>query len=370
MKLIDPHVHLRDWNQAHKETMEHAFDVAWKCGISALFEMPNTDPPLTTPEAVRRRIGDADRARAALDGHAPYHALYIGLTEDTAQVESAVRTHAELFPRVIGFKLYAGHSTGRMGVIASRAQHAIWRTLAEAGYRGVVAVHAEREDLLRSDLWDPEHPASHSRARPPIAEIASVQTQIAFAEAVDFRGTLHICHVTTPEVLEMIGRERSAMPFRLTAGVTPHHALLDTDRVTASAAPEAQARLMVNPPLRDPERRSEVLNRLLAGGADWIESDHAPHTLEEKRTGTCGLPGLPAFRLLADVLRHRLTPDTAASLCGERVVEVFDIDVRQIPENPYADEPWPELGEPALRSVWESVATEYPWDPYAPLISP
>ena len=46
--MIDPHVHLRDWNQAKKETLRHGLGVAWRAGLDGVFEMPNTDPPLTS----------------------------------------------------------------------------------------------------------------------------------------------------------------------------------------------------------------------------------------------------------------------------------------------------------------------------------
>ncbi len=47
--MIDPHVHLRDWDQAGKETLRHGLSVAWRAGLDGVFEMPNTDPPLTSP---------------------------------------------------------------------------------------------------------------------------------------------------------------------------------------------------------------------------------------------------------------------------------------------------------------------------------
>ena len=64
--MIDPHVHLRDWNQSGKETLRHGLSVAWRAGLDAVFEMPNTDPPLTTEEAIKRRIADADSVLASL----------------------------------------------------------------------------------------------------------------------------------------------------------------------------------------------------------------------------------------------------------------------------------------------------------------
>ena len=55
--MIDPHVHLRDWNESYKETILHGLETAWECGIDVLFDMPNTSPALTGRESVLRRIG-------------------------------------------------------------------------------------------------------------------------------------------------------------------------------------------------------------------------------------------------------------------------------------------------------------------------
>ncbi len=380
MLLIDPHVHLRDWEQSHKETLIHAFQVAWRCGISALFEMPNTAPALTTREMAERRIADADRAaelvaaaaqtdatdaadaaisadaatsaNAATSHAAPFHGLYLGLTADPDQVRHVVSAQGSLFPRVVGFKLYAGHSTGRMGVVTTAEQLSVWRTLSYANYRGVVAVHAEREDLVYPERFSLAAPPTHSDARPPLAEVTSVQTQIAFAEATGFRGTLHIVHVTCPETLELIARERDSLPFTLTAAVTPHHIWLDTSHAR-------DVGFLVNPPLRDPERRAALAQCLYSDALvpTWIESDHAPHTWEEKGAGACGLPGLLAMRQLADEVHRQLPPARAQALTGEAVLEAFGIESSLIPANPHAEHP---LSPPAIAKL----AAEYPWDPY------
>ena len=85
---------------------------------------------------------------------------------DAVGIGSVLATlHRELFPRVIGFKLYAGHSTGRMGVTDVAGQVGIWKALSTHGYRGVVAVHAEREDLLRLARSYPASPAARQGGR-------------------------------------------------------------------------------------------------------------------------------------------------------------------------------------------------------------
>ena len=95
--MIDPHVHLRDWSQKSKETLRHGLSVAWRAGLDAVFEMPNTDPPLTTRVAILRRIEEADAALASL--RVPlFHGLYAGLTASPPQIEEAVAGMAGAFP--------------------------------------------------------------------------------------------------------------------------------------------------------------------------------------------------------------------------------------------------------------------------------
>ncbi len=379
--MIDPHVHLRDWNQKQKETLKHAFTVAWRAGIVALFEMPNTDPPLTAEETILRRIADADAARRALRRTARpdadiFHGLYAGITADARQLSRIVALQRRLFPRVVGLKFYAGHSTGRMGVVSLQEQRGVWSVLAGESYTGVVAIHAETEELLRPERYDPSTPRSHSRARPPEAEIDSIHRHIDLARAAGFQGSIHFCHVSTPEGIDAIAaargaaalhdtaaREgevqkdaarasaaRDAIPFRLRAGVTPQHLLLNEEVARRSPHPE----WLVNPPLRDEERRWALRERLLAGKFDWIESDHAPHTFHDKLGGAAGLPGLPAFRLLRDRLLEEVGPEETERLTHQSVVDAFGIDGALFPGNDNSTIPYDFEGE----------ARAYPWNPY------
>ncbi|MDA3950197.1 MAG: dihydroorotase [Spirochaeta sp.] len=347
--MIDPHVHVRDWAQREKETIAHAAALAWRVGLSGLFEMPNTDPPLTTGDAIVRRIADADAALEAASVPL-FHGLYGGITADPRQLAEVVAAHAKLFPRVVGLKLYAGHSTGNMGVVTAGEQERVWNTLGRLNYRGVVAVHAETEALLEPHRWDPAHPISHGHARPPAAEEHSVAQQIRLATAAGFQGALHICHVTTPEALELIVATRGHLSFHVRVGVTPHHLILNESVASRSAIPEWR----VNPPLRDVARVRNLRERLYNGEIDWIESDHAPHTWKDKCDGAAGLPGIPAFRVIRDRLRIDLGVRRAHELCHSAVVDAFGIDPDLFPANPHAGGHWD----------YNSAAAEYPWNPY------
>ena len=334
--IIDPHVHLRDWEQSDKETILHGLETARLCGVGAVFDMPNTMPTLTDGEAVMRRLDDAQAAAEELQrrmaGPAPFYALYAGLTSDPKQIEEVVGLHERFAPKIAGLKLFAGRSTGDLAIVETERQRVVWRTLAQLGYGGVVAVHGEKEGLFSPGRFNPEKPASHSCARPEEAEEASVGDQLRFAEEAGFEGNLHVCHVSTPGALEKIRRAKDRInSFSLTCGATPHHLLLNVTRI-----PEGPEGLLfkVNPPLRSPESRSVLFQALIEGTVDWIESDHAPHTPADKYENfASGIPSLCAWPLLlkkiaeTGVSRSRMARITAGA-----VLEVFGIGSERIPD--------------------------------------
>ena len=311
--ILDPHVHLRDWQQAHKETIYHAFGLSSQLGIGGLIEMPNTSPPLTARETVEQRVDlasvAADRLRTE-GARPPYYAMHIGLARNSGQVREAVALQREFFPVIAGLKMYAGQSTGQMGIVAGSAQHQVYAAIAEENYDGVLVVHCEAEELIDNRLFDPAEPQSHSLARPADAELRSIEQQLALAEAVDFRGRLHIAHISTPEGVEVVAAARR-LGRRISCGATPQHCLLS---LRWQEKLEAQERgrgnlLKVNPPLRDEARRGRLWRQLLAGKIDWLESDHAPHAPEEKLPRyndsaiASGIPGLSGIYLLYFLLK-------------------------------------------------------------------
>lgn len=258
-----------------------------RCGIDTFFDMPNTNPPITSLALAEKRLMDGEKAEKELKRKGKdvrYH-LYLGLTADEGQIEEMTKAYSSLFPRVVGLKLFASHSTGNMGIVEEEEQKRIWKTLSSLGYKGVVAVHAEKTSLFTQS-------PVHSLSRPAISEEESVKDQIAFASLSHFKGTLHIAHVSTKGALEEIERARKEGNIKITCGVTPHHALLSQERENGI--------LKMNPPLRSEEDRSTIYKALLDGRIDWIESDHAPHTLQDKLDGKCGIPG---FEGMARILR-------------------------------------------------------------------
>ena len=335
---IDPHVHCRDGKQSYKETIAHALSIAERAGFTALFDMPNTDPPIFTFQQVKERIELANKAKSPV-----WNGLYVGLTADREQITEAIAAHDSL-PQVVGFKLFAGHSIGNLGVIKEKEQQIIYETLAELGYKGVLAVHCEKESLLKPHLWNPLQPSSHAAARPPSAEVESVKDQIAFAQDVDFKGTLHIAHISVPESVDIVQKEKKNM--HITCGVTPHHCLFGSEML------ERKDGLLykVNPPLRIRSMAEQMLDYLKEGNIDWIETDHAPHTLDEKQKDPylSGIPGLVFYPRFIEFLRKQMSNAMIKKVTFDNIINTFGINLNQRDAVPAMD-----------------LAGEYPFDVYS-----
>src|SRR3989338_2810970 len=103
---IDSHVHLRDFKQKHKETIAHGLEVARDSGVDAVFDMPNTDPVVIDEKTAAERINLADSSGV----NDFFYGVFLGVTSNPEQIKGAVDAYRKLFPRVVGIKLYAGHS--------------------------------------------------------------------------------------------------------------------------------------------------------------------------------------------------------------------------------------------------------------------
>jgi len=279
---IDPHVHCRDWGESYKATIGSIVARALLKGIYAVFDMPNTDPPILVIEDARKRLRTAEA-----QGVLKHYFLYIAATPDHEQLESAIKAYEEL-DRVVGMKMY----TAPMKGLEARSvveQRLVYRVLSSAGYRGVLAVHCEKYELFSEGMWDPGKPYTWNLARPPEAEVECVRNQILLAREEGFKGTLYFVHISLPESISIIkgAKEEGA---NIALGVTPHHLIFDTDHMRT---PESVV-LKVNPPIRAREAVAMLRRMASSGLVDFLETDHAPHASWEK----AGPPYLSGIRSL------------------------------------------------------------------------
>jgi len=314
MPYIDPHVHCRDGKQSYKETIKHTFQVADAQGIKKIFDMPNTDPPITTEEHIKERI------RLVSEERINDYFVWIGVTANADQLAEAVKCHAN-YKNVIGLKMFAGKSVGDLTVAGKDDQKRVYEILQGFNYQGVIAVHCEKESLLKADLWDPKDPITHSKSRPKEAEIESVRDQIELVKSAGFSGTLHICHITSAEAVGLVKAARS--DISITCGATPHHILWDDEMQNR---PDGLLYKM-NPPLRDKSDVEGLRRCLVEGKIDWIETDYAPHQVGEKMFPPY-MSGYPSLCLYKDFIENflpsfGLNEDLIQKMTYGNIIKVF-----------------------------------------------
>lgn len=281
---IDPHVHFRDEEQNYKETITHGLLLAREQGADIVFDMPNTAKPIISGADVERRLAlvpPTEKER---------YFLFVGATADEKQLKEAAAL-VKNTKEVIGIKLFAGKSVGDLAVTDENSQKKIYEILSQVHYDGVLAVHCEKEKFIKN-IFNPKEPFSHCLSRPKIAEIESVKDQIRFASETGFSGTLHVCHISCRESLELV--EQARPKIKITCGVTPHHLMWSENKFKEPAG----LLYKTNPPLRSEEDVQALRQYLKQGKIDWIETDHAPHAIGEKLFGDypSGFPSLYLYR--------------------------------------------------------------------------
>lgn len=312
---IDPHAHCRDEEQRDKATIAGVFTLAHSQGVDMIFDMPNTARPVTNRERIYERLFLVPKNQKK------YYRLYAGLTGSEEQIEEAVWCYNCIF-QVVGFKMFAGRSVGDLSVVEVNDQRMVYHWLAERKFRGVLAVHCEKEVFLKPKLWDPSNPISHTWARPMKAEVESVRDQIRLAIEEGYSGRLHICHVSCPESVALINEAR-VVGLRISCGATPHHLMWNESMMNG---PDGLVYKM-NPPLRPELAVLQLRKQLLAGMIDMIETDHAPHTPTEKQPPQC-LSGYPSLELYSKFVTEflpglGLSQTQIKALTCDNILKVF-----------------------------------------------
>ena len=279
--IIDTQVHFREPGNEHKEDLESGTRAAVMGGVTAVFEMPNTNPLTTTAEALADKLERAD-GRAWCD-----YAFYVGATPDNAESLGDL----ENLPGCCGIKIFMGSSTGSLLV----PDDASLRHVLE-NCRRRVAVHAEDEERLkeRSHIAaEVAHPRAHPEWRDVETAFNATRRLISIAE--DLRRRVHVLHLTTEEEAAYLADHKDVASVE----VTPQHLTLEApdcyDRLEAFA--------QMNPPIREARHREDLWRAIANGVVDVIGSDHAPHTREEKSQAYPATPsGIPGVQTLLPLM--------------------------------------------------------------------
>jgi len=306
--IIDTHVHFREPGNLEKEDMESGSRAAVLGGVTAVFEMPNTNPPATT------RLHLEDKLKRAASRMHCDHAFYVGASGENIGALSEL----ERLPGVAGVKAFLGSSTGSLLL---DKEDAILAALKSGRRR--MAVHSEDEARLRAraKLAMPGDPSTHPLWRDVETARLSTMRVLKLARAAGRR--LHVLHVTTAEELPLIADARDLATVE---AAVPHLTL---------AAPECYERLgtyaQINPPIRDARHRDALWQAVREGLIDVVGSDHAPHTRADKEgiypQTASGLTGVQTLAtvMLDHVNAGRLSLERFADLTSAGPARVFGI---------------------------------------------
>ncbi len=274
--FVDVHAHLRDPGFPEKETLETGSVAAAAGGFTTICCMPNTMPPLDTPERIRELV---ERARSL-----PVRIFPIGTISRGRRGEELADLVGMAEAGAIGFS-DDGDST-RSARVMRQALQLSWLL------GRPIMVHCEDPTLSAGGVMH-EGGVSQQLGLPGIPAAAE---EIVLARDLELArltgGWLHVLHLTTARGLMLVRRAKRE-GNRVTVEVTPHHLLMTDEWVAgirrfagemkpfpAGPCPDPNAK--VNPPLR-PEADALALRAGLRDGTiDLIATDHAPHHEQDK----------------------------------------------------------------------------------------
>ena len=287
--FIDIHTHLREPGREDKETIATGTRAAAAGGFTAVCAMPNTDPVNDTA-GITRAIVERARAEGAVRVY-PIGAITRGqMGEELAEYGDLKEAGCVAF------------SDDGKPVASARVMR---RALEYAKAFDLAIIDHCEEPTLAERACMNEGPVSTVlglRGQPAAGEAIMVERDVLLAELVG--GRVHIAHLSAAASVDAVRRGK-ARGVRVTAEVTPHHLFL-TDEAVRETGYDTNTKM--NPPLRSEADREAVLAGLQDGTIDCIATDHAPHTVDDKKVeydhAANGVVGL----------------ETAVALCLDRLV--------------------------------------------------
>ncbi|MFT5585571.1 MAG: dihydroorotase [Cognaticolwellia sp.] len=347
--VIDTQVHFREPGLTHKEDLNTGTAGAALGGVTAVFEMPNTNPSTLTAEDMAYKVARG-RASAWTD-----FAFFMGAAAENVNELREL----ELTEGCCGVKIFMGSSTGSLLVDDPEVLEAVLRQ-----GRRRVAVHCEDEARLtaRKPLLDKPDvgPADHPYWRDE--QTALIATKRLLEVAARVGRPVHVLHVTTAEEMAFLAQHKDIC----TVEVLPQHLTL--------TAPECYERLgtyaQMNPPIRSARHQEAIWAAVNSGVVDVLGSDHAPHTKEEKARpypkSPSGMPGVQTMLplMLEHVYQGKLSFERLIDLTSAGPLRIYNLrDKGRIALGYHADFTLVDLD--AVRVIEEDwIASRCGWSPF------
>lgn len=267
--LVDVHVHLREPGFTYKETIQTGSEAAARGGFTTICAMPNTNP---VPDTVEK----FEELQALIKKDAVVKVLHYAPITTGLKSDELVDQ-----PGLLAAGAFAFTNDG----VGVQTAGTMYLAMVEAAKNNTAIVaHTEDDSLLFGGVMH-EGKISEKLNLPgilSITEASQIARDVLLSEATGAH--YHVCHVSTKESVRVI-RDAKKAGIHVTAEVTPHHLLLSEEDI-----PSDTAIYKMNPPLRGTDDREALIEGLLDGTIDFIATDHAPHSAEEKSGSMVGAP--------------------------------------------------------------------------------
>ena len=312
--VIDDHVHFRQPGLTQKADISSESRAAAAGGVTTFFDMPNTVPQTTTPEALEEKF-----AIAASDSVVNYSFFY-GATNDNINTFDTLDVH-----RIPGIKLFMGSSTGNMLVDKRQALDRIFSMS-----RLPIMTHCEDTAIINRNMAeakrlygdDPDvthHPEIRSR------EACLECTRLAVELAKEHNAKLHVAHISTKEELELFSPADADITAEAVIG---HLVFSDEDYQRLGT------RIKVNPSIKGVADREAIRHALSDGRISVVGTDHAPHLPCDKKGGAAkAASGMPSIQysllsMLELVDEGVLTMERLVELMCHNPARIFGVSKR------------------------------------------
>ncbi len=288
----DIHIHAREdvsGKNTYKEDFHSTCCAALNGGVVHVADMPNNPIPPIDDESYLSKFKLTEKVDIPI-------LLYAGIGPQTRPLSFSVP-----------YKAYMGPSIGELFFKDNKSLDDVL-----SHYKNQhVSFHCEDPEILLAHKDE----ATHGARRPLSAELMATDIALALIEKYGLKGKL--CHYSAGEGLKAIVAAKKR-GVNVTCEVTPQH-LYYSEESLAKKSPIEQTFFQMNPPIRGESDRVALINAVKEGYIDYLATDHAPHSSEEKMKGTSGLPGLDTFGAFVTwlILDQNIDPKTIAKICSE-----------------------------------------------------
>ncbi len=286
----DIHIHAREdvsGKHNYKEDFISASQAAVNGGVIHVADMPNNPVPPIDETSYEEK--------SKLTQKSPIHiTLYAGIGPNTNPLKKSVP-----------YKVFMGPSIGELFFKTNEELEEVIKRYAGEN----VSFHCEDPIVLEES----KGAATHEDRRPLKAEILATDFALYLIEKYNLTGKL--CHYSSGEGLQKIiaAKKRGV---KVTCEVTPTHLFFDRSVLTE----ENHKWFQMNPPLRYETDKNILLAAFKEGWIDYLATDHAPHSIEEKLKGISGLSQLDTYSLFVThlIVNEKVDLKRIAETCSQK----------------------------------------------------